>query len=314
MRLQVRLGDLRTCVPTMRWDNLRVESEESRRLPGYREPATVRTFDAPEAMDVRFYEVQAKSALNRVPKASRMPFRWTINPYRGCTHACTYCLHGDTPILMADGRTKPLAQVKVGDSIYGTARFETYREYATTRVVAHWSTVKPAYRVTLEDGTELVASGDHRFLSNRGWKYVTGAEQGRLRRPHLTVSNKLMGTGRFADQPADTPAYCQGYLCGLIRGDGHVGSYSYERPGRPHGDVHRFRLALTDLEALRRARSYLADVEVATHEFVFHEATARRRAVTAIRTQARDSVAAVGEIIRWPRSPEPDWCKGFLAG
>jgi DNA repair photolyase len=40
---------------------------------------------------VRFYEVQAKSVLNRVPEASRMPFRWTINPYRGCTHACSYC-------------------------------------------------------------------------------------------------------------------------------------------------------------------------------------------------------------------------------
>jgi DNA repair photolyase len=75
----------------MRWDNLTVESEESRTLPGYREPATVRTFDAPEAMDVRFYEVRAKSALNRVPKASRMPFRWTINPYRGCSHGCCYC-------------------------------------------------------------------------------------------------------------------------------------------------------------------------------------------------------------------------------
>jgi DNA repair photolyase len=42
-------------------------------------------------MDVRFYEVHAKSVVNRVPKASRMPFRWTINPYRGCSHACVYC-------------------------------------------------------------------------------------------------------------------------------------------------------------------------------------------------------------------------------
>ena len=75
----------------VRWDNLSVDAEESRTLPGYREPATVRTFDAPEALDTRFYEVQAKSALNRVPKASRMPFRWTINPYRGCSHACVYC-------------------------------------------------------------------------------------------------------------------------------------------------------------------------------------------------------------------------------
>jgi DNA repair photolyase len=75
----------------VRWDNLRIENEDEHQLPGYRDPALVRRFDAPEALDIRFYEVHAKSALNHVPKASRMPFRWTINPYRGCTHACTYC-------------------------------------------------------------------------------------------------------------------------------------------------------------------------------------------------------------------------------
>src|SRR5881398_3882417 len=75
----------------MRWDELTVEAEAGRTLPGYRDPAVIRRFDAPEALDVRFYEVRAKSALNRVPKASRMPFRWTINPYRGCSHACAYC-------------------------------------------------------------------------------------------------------------------------------------------------------------------------------------------------------------------------------
>ncbi|MFN2616521.1 MAG: radical SAM protein, partial [Thermoleophilaceae bacterium] len=103
----------------MRWDNLKVESEEHRRLPGYAEPAAIRTFDAPEALDTRFYEVQAKSVLNRVPERSRMPFRWTINPYRGCSHACTYCMSGDTLVLMADGRTKPLEEVRAGDRIYG---------------------------------------------------------------------------------------------------------------------------------------------------------------------------------------------------
>jgi DNA repair photolyase len=60
------------------------------RLPGYSD-VTVRHFDAPEAVDTRFYEVQAKSVLNRVPAMSQMPFRWTVNPYRGCTHACNYC-------------------------------------------------------------------------------------------------------------------------------------------------------------------------------------------------------------------------------
>ena len=53
--------------------------------------AVIRTFDAPEAVGIRFHEVQAKSALNRVPKQSRMPFRYTVNPYRGCSHACHFC-------------------------------------------------------------------------------------------------------------------------------------------------------------------------------------------------------------------------------
>src|SRR3954451_22590950 len=75
----------------MRWDNLTVENEREAALPGFKEPAVVRTFDAPEALGTRFYEVRARSAINGVPKKSRMPFRWTINPYRGCTHACRWC-------------------------------------------------------------------------------------------------------------------------------------------------------------------------------------------------------------------------------
>ncbi len=40
--------------------------------------------------DVMFEEIECKSAVNRVAVSS-MPFRWTLNPYRGCQHACTYC-------------------------------------------------------------------------------------------------------------------------------------------------------------------------------------------------------------------------------
>jgi DNA repair photolyase len=75
----------------VRWSSLLVEHDAERRLPGYREAAVVRTFDAPEALDTRFYEVRARSALNRVPERSSVPFRWTVNPYRGCAHACVYC-------------------------------------------------------------------------------------------------------------------------------------------------------------------------------------------------------------------------------
>ena len=35
-------------------------------------------------------EIHCKSLINRVD-VPNFPFRWTLNPYRGCRHACTYC-------------------------------------------------------------------------------------------------------------------------------------------------------------------------------------------------------------------------------
>jgi DNA repair photolyase len=201
------------------FSDLRGERQAAVDLPLFEAPAVARTFDTPEFRGITFYEVEAKSILNRVPASSRMPFEWTINVYRGCSHACAYCLAGDTPILMADGRTKPLADVEAGDAIYGTVREDHRRRYAITQVLAHWSTTKPAYRITLEDGTELVASGDHRFLTRHGWRYVTGSEYGQPHRPHLKENSELMGPGQFASSRQNGPEYRRGYLCGTIRGD-----------------------------------------------------------------------------------------------
>jgi len=78
----------------MRWDHLRLDSTagaDRGRLPMFEQGAVVRTFDTPGFRGMTFYEIQAKSIISRVPEASRMPFRWTINPYRGCQHACAYC-------------------------------------------------------------------------------------------------------------------------------------------------------------------------------------------------------------------------------
>ncbi|MEV5169886.1 Rv2578c family radical SAM protein [Streptomyces flaveolus] len=78
----------------MRWENLTDESEHGRAADAVlfgADAVTTRTFDTPEFHGITFHEVRARSVLNRVPGASRMPFEWTVNPYRGCTHACVYC-------------------------------------------------------------------------------------------------------------------------------------------------------------------------------------------------------------------------------
>ena len=142
--------------------------------------------------------------------------------------------------------------------------------------------MKPGHRLALRDGTELIVSGDHRFLSDRGWKHVTGAMRGRERRPHLTTANRLFGFGRFPSPPPDSDEYRRGYLCGFIRGDGHVGPVSPD--------------------VLARARSYAARCGG------LHPLTTDQR------EYAGASVRSASAVLEWPQRPVRDWRKGFVAG
>ena len=76
----------------MRWSGQELGVEQNDALPGLAKLNNlVRSVQTPEFAGVTFHEILAKSALNHVPGQSMMPFGWTINPYRGCTHACAYC-------------------------------------------------------------------------------------------------------------------------------------------------------------------------------------------------------------------------------
>ncbi|MBX6357571.1 MAG: Rv2578c family radical SAM protein [Micromonosporaceae bacterium] len=116
----------------MRWDGLRsaaggqltvdeaAGAGNPRPLPLPIVGAAVRTFDTPGFAGITFYEVRAKSIINRVPASSRMFFDWTINPYRGCTHACTYCFARNTHTYLDldaghDFDTKVVVKVNAGE-------------------------------------------------------------------------------------------------------------------------------------------------------------------------------------------------------
>ncbi len=301
----------------MRWRGQELGVPDAAALPGLeRLDGLVRSVTTPEFAGITFHEVMAKSALNHVPGASSMPFDWTINPYRGCSHACVYCVSPDTMVLMADGRHKPIGELRVGDEIIGTERDGAYRRYVRTTVEAKWPTRRYAYRITLADGTELVASGDHRFLTERGWKHVTGAMQGAAQRPYLTTNNRLMGFGTvapFTGSSEMSAQYRRGYLTGMIRGDGMIFHGEYA-DGRRSRSVHRFRLALADAEALDRTRMLLAEEGIVANTRPFASATPRRRAMTAIHTARQVNVEAIERLIRAPELRSSDWHAGFLAG
>lgn len=305
----------------MRWSGQELGVDQAGTLPGLAKLNNlVRSVQTPEFAGITFHEVLAKSALNKVPGQSAMPFGWTINPYRGCSHACAYCLHPDTEITLADGRVAPLSSVEVGDAIIGTRVVDGTRRYVESKVLAKWATRKSAYRVSLADGTSIIASDDHRFLTGRGWKHVKGAMSGPGQRPYLTTGNSLMGFGRglrtYGPAPSVLhPEYMRGYLTGMIRGDGMMLRRDYPRSrGRGTYTAHRFRLALADGEALLRSRMYLEQFGVPTTTFRFTAATDVRREITAIRTSRRSHYDVITSIIRWPQQPDSIWRAGFLGG
>jgi DNA repair photolyase len=81
-----------------------------------------RTFDTPGFAGMTFYEIRAKSVINRVPGRSRVPFEWTINPYRGCSHACTYCFARNTHTYLdldagREFETKVIVKVNAGEVV-----------------------------------------------------------------------------------------------------------------------------------------------------------------------------------------------------
>ena len=76
----------------MRWSGQLIDAADGASRQGalFKAEPVVRTFDTPGFRGATFYEVRAKTVLNRVPGDSPM-FGWTINPYRGCGHRCVYC-------------------------------------------------------------------------------------------------------------------------------------------------------------------------------------------------------------------------------
>jgi len=82
------------------------------------------------------------------------------------------CLDINETVLMSDGRRIPIKDVKVGDEV--VTYHPTSFEVSKTTVVNHFiqENTQPVYKITTISGREIIATEDHRFSTNAGWKTV----------------------------------------------------------------------------------------------------------------------------------------------
>ncbi|WP_456846699.1 Rv2578c family radical SAM protein [Cellulomonas sp. P5_C6] len=132
----------------MRWDGQKLGTDETTTLPGLALSGLQRSVRTPEFAGVTFHEVTCKSALNKVPEASRMPFRWTVNPTRGCLHACAYCFARPThEYLDLDAGRDFETQIVVKTNVVDVLRAEVARPSWAREHVALGTNTDPYQRV-----------------------------------------------------------------------------------------------------------------------------------------------------------------------
>ena len=132
----------------MRWQQQELDVESPGTLPGLgRLAGLVRSVRTPEFAGITFHEVLCRSALNKVPGGSAMPFGWTVNPYRGCSHACRYCFARRThEYLEFDAGAEFDSQIVVKTNIAEMLRKEVFRPRWLREHVAMGTNTDPYQR------------------------------------------------------------------------------------------------------------------------------------------------------------------------
>ncbi len=179
----------------MRWDAQRLDVEDSA-LPGMPSiRGLLRSVQVPEFPGLTFHEVRSRSALNHVPGESAMPFPWTINPYRGCSHSCTYCFARKThEWLEFDSGRDFDSQIVVKTNLVDVLRKELARPSWKHEHVALGTNTDPYQRA---EGRYRLMPGVIRALADSGTPFSILTKGTLLRRdiPLLVEAAKQVPVG-----------------------------------------------------------------------------------------------------------------------
>lgn len=172
----------------MRWAGQTLDAADEGALPGLERSGLVRSVQTPEFEGITFHEVLCKSALNKISGDSSLPFGWTINPARGCSHACRYCFARPThEYLDLDSGNDFDTQIVVKTNIAAVLRKELARRSWKREPVALGTNTDPYQRA---EGRYRLMPGIIRALAESGTPFSILTKGTLLRRdlPLLTLA------------------------------------------------------------------------------------------------------------------------------
>lgn len=232
-----------------------------------------------------------------------VPFTYSINPYRGCEHGCTYCLAPDTPVLYADFSWQPLGEVRPGDVLAG---FDEYprpgkmRRFRKAVVEDVWWSKRPTVRLVSRH-SDVVTTSDHRWLDGSSrW----------TRTQHLSRGRELRYLPVVDGEDTDDD-YRLGYITALTLGDGTFRYIPGQRSDKLGFPPAYWRIALVDEEPLLRTARYLREfgIDVGLRPFPNGD----RAPLQKIETRALSNLATLHSIMA-RELPSRAYRRGFLAG
>lgn len=149
----------------------------------------------------------------------------------------SYCVTPDTKILTRDLRWVDAETLRIGDKLIGFEEQGLKDEKTGHRRQRHWEEatvtntgreIAPVYKLTLEDGTELKATGNHRWLVWNG----KGKEITWMRTDEM-VGREGVTLPKYFNVTDFKPTYESGYIAGLFDGEGSFSKGNDGRDGKP---------------------------------------------------------------------------------
>ena len=234
-------------------------------------------------------------------------FRASVNPYRGCQHACSYCLAPDTPVLRSDLVWCPIGDLAPGDEIVGFDEFplegHQTRKLRKSVVERVWWSRKRTVRV-VTDRAEVVTTADHRWLQwglFRWW-----------RTDQLAVGRQLRHMFEPERVAADSD-YRVGYVSGLSLGDGtfrYKTGWRSDKLGFPQA---YWRIALIDRGPLDRCIEFLRPLGLELNLRPFDGGRSARRPLLKVETRSLSKLEILSKLVCAELGSE-SFRRGWLAG